>query len=95
MAKQQITNILHKIIGETFIADLAIDGISVEFFVPKSNKAIIVHEEGHDHPDAYFAKSADCNRLQALGKDVLLLWVDYEETSWTLDVEKKLTSFFI
>lgn len=68
--------IISQLVGPNFIAETSVENIFVDYYFPNQNKAIIVMEESHDHPDAYYPKSNDAQQLKRCGKEVLLLWID-------------------
>ncbi|TXC76213.1 hypothetical protein [Luteibaculum oceani] len=72
----QIEPIINQLVGDDFITDSLVENIFVDFYFPSQGKAIIVMEEAHDHPDAYYPKSIDAAQLKSKGKEVLLLWID-------------------
>ncbi len=93
MANPHITNILNNLIGEIFISDIEIQGVFVDYHIPAYHKSILLFEDGHDHPDAYFARANDQNALKKEQNDCLLLWLDQNDPENLTFAQEKISSF--
>lgn len=79
---KEISRIITNLVGDIFIQGATVDEITLDFWIPRLNKGILLFEVEHDHPDAYYGRSMEVQRLKEAGKDVLLLWLESSSKEW-------------
>ncbi len=92
---QTLSVLIQQEIGDIFIEATEVHGYSVDFWVPSKNQGIILFEDQHDHPDAYFGRNTAATKLRELGYDILLLWIEESNETWVRQhCTEKIRDFF-